>query len=261
MSSAESLPLAGTTVIVTRPSASATAQARIARRLGARVVRLPGIGLHAVEDVPRARAALAAARAADAWIFTSPAAVRHAFRVSPSLRPSPATRVFAVGAGTRRALARHAIAARSPAQGHDSESLLGLPELATPVGWSVALIDAAGGRDLIAPALQARGATVERIHVYARSAPRLGRRQFDALAAATPPWLTLLSSGEALEHLVRLVPPASLERWRGQMLIVSSARLAELAASHGFRDVRLARSALSRDLFEAATDAVRRHRL
>ena len=261
MSSVDTLPLAGTTVIVTRPSASAPAQARIARRLGAQVVRLPGVGLRTVDDVQRAHAALAAAAAADAWIFTSPAAVRHAFVVSPGLRPSPATQVFAVGAGTRRALGRHAITARSPARGHDAESLLGMPELATPSGWSVALIDAPGGRDLIAPALEARGARVDRIHVYRRTAPRLGRRHLAALAAATPPWLTLLSSGEALEHLVRLVPPASLERWRSQLLIVSSARLAELAARHGFGDVRIARSALSHDLFEAAGDAIRRHRL
>ncbi len=261
MSSATSLPLAGTTVIVTRPSAGAGGQVRAARRLGAEVVRLPGLGLRAIDDAPRARRALLAARSADAWIFTSPAAVRHAFALAPGLRPSPATQVFAVGAGTRRALARHAVAAASPAHGHDSENLLGLAGLVAPAGWSVALIDAPGGRDLIAPALRERGATVERIAVYRRTPPRLDRRHFAALAAARTPWIGLVSSGEALEHLVRLVPPASLERWRSQVLIVSSARLAELAERHGFGDVRIARSALSRDLLAAAGEAIRRHRL
>ena len=193
--------------------------------------------------------------------ITSPAAVRFALGASPGWQPARGSLVFAVGAGTRSALARHAIASLIPAAGHDSMSLLALPELAAPAGWSVAVVDAPGGSNLLAPALRERGAEVERIHVYRRTPPRLSRRHFDALAAASSPWLTLLSSGEALDNLVAVLAPTILQRWRTQPLIVSSARLAERASEHAFIEVRIAPSALSGDLLAAACTALERHRL
>lgn len=261
MSTTESLPLAGAMVIVTRPSASAGAQVRAARQLGARVLRLPGIGLRHIEDRRATARALEAAMTADAWIFTSPAAVRFAFAVYPALRPGAATGMFAVGAGSARALAARGFVAVHPQVGQDSEGLLAMSELASPHGRSIAIIDAPGGRDLIAPMLRQRGAHVERIHVYRRTPPRLDRRHFEALARAAAPWLTLLSSGEALVNLVAVLPPESLERWRFQPLIVSSARLAVLAATHGFSEVRTAPSALSRDLINTACLTLQRHRM
>jgi len=261
MSTTESLPLAGATIIVTRPSASAGAQVRAARQLGARVLRLPGIGLHRIEDRAAAARALEAAMTADAWIFTSPAAVRFAFAVYPALRPGEATRMFAVGAGSARALAARGFAAQHSQLSQDSDGLLAIAELASPRGRSIVIIDAPGGRNLIAPVLRERGSQVERIHVYQRTPPRLNRRHFDALANAAAPWLTLLSSGEALVNLVTVLPAASLERWRTQPLIVSSARLAVLASTHGFSEVRIAQSALSSDLINAARVSLQRHRL
>lgn len=261
MSSTETLPLAGATIIITRPSASAGAQVRTARQLGARVLRLPGVGLRRIEDQDGAARALDAAITADAWIFTSPAAVRFAFAMNPALRPGDATRIFAVGAGSARALAARGISAQHPQLGQDSEGLLAIAGLASPQGRSIVIIDAPGGRDLIAPVLRERGAKVERIHVYRRTPPRLNRRHFEALATAAAPWLTLLSSGEALVNLVAALPAESLQRWRTQPLIVSSTRLAVLASTHGFGEVRIAHSALSRDLINAACVTLRRHRL
>lgn len=253
-------PLAGATVVVTRPSESAGASVRMARRLGAGVVRLPGLGLRPIEDAAAARAGLARAARADAWIFTSPAAVRHAFALVPALRPRRTTRVFAVGAGTARALLRHGIEAIHPPQGHDSNGLLALDALAEPRGWNIAVIDAPGGRDVIAPTLRARKATVERVHVYRRTAPRLDRRHFQALADAPLPWISLVSSGEALDRLVAALPPALAARWRGQAMVVSSRRLAARARALGFSDVHVARSALPADLFSSAERVFARQR-
>ena len=96
--------LAGASLVVTRPAADATAFVRRARSLGAHALRLPGTAL-------RARGALAMPDPpCEAWIFTSPAAVRHAF-TSARLVPDARVAAFAVGEGTRRALARHGIAA------------------------------------------------------------------------------------------------------------------------------------------------------
>ena len=246
------LPLAGATVIVTRPTASAAATVRAARRLGARVVRLPGLGVRVIADVEGAARALAHARHAHACIFSSPSAVRFALRLVPTWRPLRTTRLFAVGSGTARALARHGLEAAHPQDRQDSTGLLAMAELDVPHGARIAIIDAPGGRDLMAPALRRRGARVERIGVYERTAPRLDARHWGALLAAREPWLTLLSSSEALAHLLDALPEALVQRWRGQGLVVSSARLATLADERGFARVQVARSATTADLLDAA---------
>jgi len=255
------LELAGASVIITRPAATAAALVRAVRRRGASVVRLPGSRLCAIEDADATRAMLFAAQSADAWIFTSPAAVDFCLALTGPFTRAPARQVFAVGAGTGRALARRGIASIVPLGSQNSEGLLDEAALSTPKGWTIAIIDAPGGRDLLAPGLRERGATVSRIGVYRRMPPQLTRRQLDALDQAARPWLTLLSSGAALEHLMAALPPGPIARWQREALIVSSERLRDLASGHGFADVHLARSALDADLIETASSVLSRHRL
>ncbi|WP_440225251.1 uroporphyrinogen-III synthase [Dokdonella sp. MW10] len=243
--------LAGTSVIVTRPSQDAGPLVRRARAAGAHVVRLPGLVLDEVEDRDAARSALGTAATGDIVVFTSPASVRHAFALGFALRRAP-MRVFAVGGGTARVLARHGVAAIAPAMRQDGDGLLALPELAAVDGARIAIVDAPGGRDAIAPALRERGASVSRIHVYRRAPARLSKGRIDALAAAPHPWITLVSSGEALDYLGRALPADLAARWRDEPLVVSSARLAALAADAGFADVSIAASARPADLVEAA---------
>lgn len=254
-------PLAGATVIVTRPAGTSASLRASARMRGAQALALPGLSLRGSTQPDVGDALVEAARAAQAWIFTSPNAVRFAFAVAPGLRLPVSARVLGVGRGTQRALARRGVAAVVPVERSDSEGLLALPELAEVRGWRVALVGAPGGRDLIAATLRQRGATVEPLHVYERRAPRLGRRHFDALAQASAPWLTLLSSAAALANLVALLPPALLARLRHQPFVVSSPRLAAQARAQGFEDVVEAASALPRDLLAAAARALARHRL
>ncbi|HVT31986.1 MAG TPA: uroporphyrinogen-III synthase [Rhodanobacteraceae bacterium] len=250
--------LDGATLVITRPAGTGGAFARRIAACGGNPTRLPGLALRAIE-AKLFRPALLAIHARDVVIFTSPAAVRFAFAARASLR-SRATTVFAIGAGTARALRRHGIHAVVPER-HDSEGLLALPALRALRGQRIVLIGAPGGRDRIAPELKRRGAKVEAIHVYCRVPPRLTRRHFEALAAARDPLITLLSSGEALDNLVALLPPPLIERLRRQVLVVSSARLAGIARANGFEEIVQARSATPADLLAAAAAALARHRL
>jgi uroporphyrinogen-III synthase len=256
-----SLALAGASVIVTRPPSSSAALVRGVWARGGSAVRLPGMRLAAAENAVAVGAALAAARTFDAWIFTSPPSVEYFFRMASPGRLSTATRVFAVGGATARALARHGIASLAPAREQNSEGLLEAPALADPLGWSIAIIDAPGGRDLLAPALRERGAEVEHIAVYRRLPPRLTHRHLESLERAPRPWLSLLSSSLALSHLLAALPDAMIERWRQEAMIVSSERLAGLAHASGFVDVHVARTALTRDLLDRACAVLARHRL
>ena len=90
--------LAGASVIVTRPAATAADLRRRVRALGGNPLGLPGMLLRANADVA-AKKTLAAARAADIAIFVSPAAVKFAFLLNPKLRFARC----AVGAATARA--------------------------------------------------------------------------------------------------------------------------------------------------------------
>lgn len=253
--------LAGATVIITRPTASASSLEKAALERGARVVRLPGLRLSAVEDPENVARSLLQVRSADSWIFTSPAAARFAATYEGVFQSPMPTRFFAVGAGTARELARFGISANAPQTGHDSVALLELPDLQSPKGQRIAIIDAPGGRDVIAPTLTTRGASVIRIGVYRRLAPRLTRRHFLALEKAAMPWISLVSSGEALNHLIRALPATLLTRWHSQPIVISSARLAAEAEQLGFVDRHIARSALVDDLLDAAGDVLARHRL
>ena len=250
--------LEGATLVVTRPAGTSSTLVRRVRALGGRALALPGLALRAEAEKPSQSARRGAF---DAWIFTSPAAVRFGAGILPAPRARARMLAYAIGAGTARALARHGVAATIPTEGADSEGLLALPDLKRVRGRRIALVGAPGGRDLIAPTLRRRGAKVEPIHVYRRVPPRLTRRHFGALASAGDPLITLVSSGEALAHLVALLPTPLLARLRAQALVVSSARLAGIARENGFSEIVQARSALPRDLIGAAAAALARHRL
>ena len=250
-------PLAQTCVVVTRPDGAALV--RRARSLGALALALPGMALRANPE-PQVVARLRE-RGFDDWIFSSPAAVRFTFALVPEWRPARTARVFAVGAGTRRVLARRGIAGVTvPATSSDSEGLLAVPELAAVRGHRIALVGAPGGRGIIATTLTARGAAVVPIHVHERHPPRWTRRQLDALAAARAPLFTLLSSAEALASLVARLPGDALARLRSGTLVVSSDRLAALAGAAGFANIRVVRSAAPRDLLQGVLDACARAR-
>ena len=231
--------------------------ARGARKLGGRPILLPGLSLKSVSG--REAGPSRTRDRFDDWIFTSPASVRFGAKILPRVRKRD--RVFALGAGTARALARHGLRATTPRDRADSEGLLALAELTQVRGRRIALVGAPGGRDLIAPTLRRRGAIVEAVHVYRRVPPRLARRHFDALSAARDPLVMLVSSAEALTHLVAVLPPDELARLRGQIIVVSSARLVASAREARFGEIVQARSAAPRDLLAAAASALSRHRL
>ena len=72
-------PLAGASVIVTRPAASAAPLKRRIRALGGNAIALPVLALRRVVDTAAAKATLRQARDAEIVVFVSPAAVKFAF--------------------------------------------------------------------------------------------------------------------------------------------------------------------------------------
>jgi uroporphyrinogen-III synthase len=246
-------PLAGRRVVLTRPVGSGAALARRVAALGGDPLVLPTAALRATGRA--ARTALVRAQSADVLLFTSPAAVRFARRLAP-LAPAARARVLAPGAATARSLARAGIEAETPELRSDSEGLLALPALRAVRGRRVAIIGAPGGRGLLDAELGARGARVERVHVYERALPRWQSRHHAQAARIDARTLVLVSSAESLENLRVLVGDAA---WRNALratLVASSARIAALARRRGFARVVRARSALAEELLAATLAAV-----
>jgi uroporphyrinogen-III synthase len=249
--------LAGCTIVITRPAGTGSALARQVRRLGGTPLLLPGLSLHAVRASETLRASWRAAQHDEFMIFTSPAAVRYAMALGPCHAQGM---VIAVGQGTARALRRHGIDAQIPAERQASEGVLQLPAMQQLQGKHVALITAPGGRGLLQEQITARGASLREVHVYNRGAPRLNRRHIDAVLQLLPSACVLLSSGEAMQHLMERLPEAAWQRLCHAATIVSSERLAEQALSTGFKHVQVAASAGQADLLAIATEVCSRTR-
>lgn len=255
-------PLRGAGVVNTRPAGSADGLSRRLRRLGAETVALPGQRLRIAADAARARAELRAAQRGDGVVFVSPAAVRFAWKLLPTLRLPQRLRVCAVGSATAAALRRRGVVAVIQPQGRqDSEGLLAEEALRRVRGQHWASIGAAGGRDSLPSTLRRRGAKVALVEVYQRLPPRWTRLHHARLETVPRPLLVVVTSAYALAQLATALPAGLVLALRAAELIVSSDRLAGLAREHGFTRIHVAESALAADLTGACERALARHRL
>lgn len=237
-------------VISLRPVGGHASMRRAAAAHGAKVLALSPWRIQPRDDAAT-RAALRDALAADAVLFTSPAAVRAAAALR-RLRPRRGQAWLATGAGTAAALRRAGVRDVSAPARMDSEGVLALPALADVGGRRIALVTAPGGRNLIVPTLVARGAQVLRADVYERVPVALSPQSLARLEALRAPLLLALGSGEALRRVLDALPGPLQARLRGARVLAASARLAQQAREAGFDDVVVAADARPRSLLAAA---------
>jgi uroporphyrinogen-III synthase len=220
--------LASVRVLVTRPAHQAENLCRLIEAEGGTVVRLPLLTIEPGAQGAEARKRLAEPR--DLWIFTSANAVRHAQPLAAGAWPA---RLAAIGPATATAIAAagHAAAA-TPLSGNTSEALLALPDLQSLQGTRILLVTGEGGRDLLERELAARGASVERAEVYRRvPLPYPPEAVASALRKSD---VIVITSGESLEHLVRLTPEGSRTSLLKKPLVVPGVRVVEKARELGF---------------------------
>ena len=248
----QALPLQDCTVLSLRPRRQHASLRAACARHGARLLALSPIAITRLDDL-QTRTTLRTALAASVLLFTSPNAVRAAAALQ-ALRPRRGQVCLAVGAGTQRALQRLGITAIAPSR-MDSEGLLALPALARPQENTIGLITAPGGRGLLQPALQARGAHVLRADVYARQPVQIPAhrwRQLGVLLHSPGQRLLAVSSLDALQALLLQTPPGLLPALQQVQVVAASARLAQAAQQAGFNRVHTATSARPAALLQAA---------
>jgi len=236
-------PLAGVTVVVTRPRAQAARFAALVSAAGGTPLLLPALEIESIELDAEARARLAP-DAFDWTIYTSANAVESSLRQLPH----PArTRIAAVGRGTARALAERDIAVQAvPAATADSEGLLALEPFARVAGQRILILKGEGGRTLLREELERRGATVVTGDLYLRVAAVPDPASLASLghACATGRVVVAVTSAESLAALLAALPDARLPRLRDATLLVPGERVAASARSHDWRGpLRVATSA------------------
>lgn len=243
-------------VISLRPVGQHGALRRAAANAGAQCIAVSTTRITPRDD-KASRAALRAALAAPVVVFTSPNAVQCAAALSP-MRRRRGQVVCAIGAGTAAALRRAGVSDVVVPARADSDGVLALPALRDVAGTVVGLVTAPGGRDRLAPGLQARGARVARADVYARTPIAPPPRAWAALRDLGSRPCIAMSSLDALRGFVSHAPVDLRARILDWDIAAGSERLADEARALGFRRVRIAASVRPADLVAAARDGGRR---
>ena len=240
-------PLAGRTIVVTRPQAQAAPLAEAIMAAGGSPLIFPLLEISPAAD-PRPLAE-AAARLGDyaVAVFISPNAADHALPALLAPGPWPAMLVpAAVGQGTVKFLAERGIeGCIAPTERFDSEALLELPELSAErvAGKRIAIFRGDGGRELLADTLRARGATVDCITCYRRSGPSAGMAPLIAAWRAGRLDALTVSSSEGLRYLVDALDAEGRAFLQKTPLFVPHARIAENARALGLSNIILTAAA------------------
>ena len=238
-------PLAGLTVLVTRPADQAEGLCALIEAAGGRVWRWPLLEIAPVGDDAPAAELLNRADYWDWLIFVSANAVRSARSLGGwTRRRSVRTRIAAVGEATARELAETGIRVDLiPKPQFNSESLLAAPELAEVAGRRILIVRGVGGRELLSVTLAERGAATAYAEVYER------RRSKADAAALIDTWrgggidVAMATSGEALDHLMALLGEAGPEIAERTSLAVIGSRVGQLARQRGWHRVIAAEQA------------------
>ena len=204
-------PLAGRTVVVTRPRAASAPLAAALSALGARVVFAPLIRTLPPRSWKDLDAALKGLAAFDAVAFASANAVEYFFARAKALRLRAARpRVVAVvGAATAKALSARGWKATVVPEDARAEGLFRSMNL--PRGANILLPRAEHGLEFLPERLAASGAVVTRATAYRTVPDAAGRRALQrALAAGAD--AVCFASGSAVASAVALFEATSFRR-------------------------------------------------
>ena len=237
-----SQPLLGRRILVTRPAAQSATLAQCITDQGGEAVLFPLLEIRPVDDLAPLDAAIAHLEDYAMAVFISPNAVEYSVPRVLERRAWPSQLLAAaIGPGTTAPLSRYGIdGVVAPAARFDFEGVLELAAFQSErvSGKRVLILRGNGGRELLADSLRQRGAVVDCVTCYRRSAPLdgsalLSRLRNNALDALT------ISSSEGLRNLVALLDTEASDRLRRLPIFVPHPRIAEVATESGLSNVVL----------------------
>jgi len=243
--------LSNKTILITRPHGREKHLRQLIEQAGGSVIHYPAFNIQPpaeleIENLLRLRDELHRFTMA---IFISQTAVEQSQIYFPVL-PEHLT-VVSIGSKTTLALEQHNIRVDIEALGHNTETLLQMPEFQMPQiqGQRILIFRGNGGRALLGDTLIHRGAQVRYVETYRREIPPqppLSEQQVEKLDALT------ISSNEGLDNLITLMEDPSL--LIDIPLVLPSQRAAKLARQHGFKTIISAQNATDEATLAALTE-------
>lgn len=232
-------PLAGISVLITRPVIPASRTAKRLAVLGATPLVYPTILIEPLIEKEQMEAVQTSLLNAYAVIFVSPSAV--SVTLAGGVKLPHSVKVFAPGLGTAEELNLHGISnIVTPLKSFDSEGLLELPDLQTAHvnGRHILIFRGDSGRELLHDELERRGAHVEVYATYHRYAPKTPPAGLLELLTTNKINVISIMSSSAVVNLVSLVSA----QVRNQILFslpvyASHKRIKATAEAQGFLNV------------------------
>lgn len=233
------VPLAGRTVLVTRPLPQAAHLAQLIEAAGGKAVLFPVLEILDATDAAQINTMIDRLDEFDIAVFISPNAVNKAMNLIRARRELPAgLKIAAVGRGGGRELKRYGIAeVIAPTAQFDSEHLLALPEMQQVSGKRIIIFRGEGGRELLGDTLVARGAHVEYAECYRRGKPDADAAGLLRSWARGEIHAVSVTSAESLRNLFDMVGKLGREWLKKTPVFVPHERIAEAARELGVAQV------------------------
>lgn len=223
---------------ITRPAGQADALCQLIEQIGGEAVRIPTIEIQPIIDEPIASDYFNDLAQYDHIIFISRNAVKIAFAHYIKKPQSLAHKsLFAIGAGTAKALAEHTMHnVQQAGQQADTETLLAVSALqaAQVHGQTILIVQGMGGRDLLKTHLLQRGAKVQCAAIYRRCLPVYEAGYLKKQWQDKPPDAMIVSSNDGLQNLLNLTVQQQRQSLFKTPLVVMSNRGLSLAKKIGF---------------------------
>jgi uroporphyrinogen-III synthase len=233
-------------VLVTRPEGQADGLIRGLQAAGCRPVHLPLLRIEAIDPLPGPmRQIVQDLDRYDHVLFISANAARCGLACLDEFWPQgPAgQRYWAVGQSTAAVLEARGLEVDRPESDMTSEGLLAMPGLADLRNQRCLIVRGEGGREHLAAELRKRGAQVDALVCYRRAAMEHDTQELKARIGDQPVDVVLISSGEGVEHLSRLLRNREQSNLAGATLFAPSDRVAALARDLGWPRVRAVENA------------------
>ncbi len=179
----------------------------------------------------------------DWFIFTSTNAVRcYCSQLDDAkMRRLKTKSCLAIGQATATALKTEGLNVDlMPVHGYNSEALLNLSELKNVFQKNIVIIRGENGRKTLADTLKKRGANISYQNVYQREIPKIDCREVSQLITEKRLDLITITSGEAIQNLVQMLPESQHDLLKKIPLIVISERIQTIAKNLGFETIALA---------------------
>ncbi len=217
-----SLPLGGTSIVITRAQSQSGAMERLLKHAGAKVIDFPVIKTVAPQDPTRAAKALAQIRDYDWVVFTSVNGVAWLLKSADAARAHDYSgiRTAVIGPATARKAKEAGFDVKAMGKRFVAESLLTALRRFPLKGTKVLIARAEQARDILPEGLRESGATVDVVAVYRTVAPDFSKRHIDDFMRHGADYV-LFTSSSTVNNFATILGAENLARLQERTRFIS----------------------------------------